>query len=152
MNVRWLCDTAQRLHRPGQRGTGALLRLLDDDGEVPGSFLERLIEGCIRSPRLPPLLRQYELIDAGGRLVCRFDFAIPAARLGIEAHSRKFHFGRLPEGADEDRDHAIARVGWQTLYLGYQATRDPERARSTVEQVVAHRLALISGSAGSGRV
>ena len=43
-------QTAERLHRPGQRGTGVLLRHLDSipfEGRVPDSWFEELVAACL---------------------------------------------------------------------------------------------------------
>jgi hypothetical protein len=126
VSLRWLRTTATRLHRPGQRGTGLLLDLLDEiqPGEgVRDSWFEKLVEGVLRSPLLPPLVRQHEVRDRAGRLVARLDAAFPCVKLGVEAHSRAFHFGSGPETADERRDLALAGVGWEVAYLGWHRTR-----------------------------
>ena len=39
-----------------------------------------------------------------GRIVARTDVGIPSVRLGLEAHSRRFHFGPDAEPLDEQRD------------------------------------------------
>jgi hypothetical protein len=126
VSLRWLRTTASRLHRPGQRGTGLLLELLDEiqpGEEVRGSWFEKLVEDVLRSPLLPPLVRQHEVRDRAGLLVARLDVAFPCIRLGVEAHSRAFHFGSGPETADERRDLALAGVGWEVAYLGWHRTR-----------------------------
>jgi hypothetical protein len=143
----WLRMTATRLHRPGQRGTGVLLRLLDRveaEGGVPGSWLERLVETLVRQVGLPPFVRQYEIRDGDGRFVARTDGAYPGIRLGIEAHSRKFHFGLGPEQRDEDRDLRVAAAGWELLYLGHQHTKRPEEVASVVVAAVRERARLFA--------
>jgi hypothetical protein len=128
VSLRWLRSTAERLHRPGQRGTGTLLRLLDgaeQEAVAPDSWLERLVEAIIAVPGLPRFERQHVIRDPLGRFVARTDGAFPAIRLGIEAHSRRFHFGAAPEARDEDRDLRVAAAGWELLYLGWQHTKRP---------------------------
>ena len=49
--------TAERLHRPGQSGTGMLLGLLDSvpwEGTLPATWLEELLALCLDDPALPP--------------------------------------------------------------------------------------------------
>ncbi|MCU1344335.1 MAG: hypothetical protein JWL70_601, partial [Acidimicrobiia bacterium] len=108
VSLNWLQLTAERLHRPGQRGTKVLLTLLDrirrGDDPLPGSWFERLLEEYLKHPGLPTLVRQYEIRDDRGRVIARPDLAIPELKLGFEAHSRQFHFGQAPEAADEWRD------------------------------------------------
>ena len=127
-SLRWLRETAERLHRPGQAGTKTLLLLLDTvehDRGVRGSWFEKLVEECLRSPDLPPLVRQHRVHDATGALAGILDLAFPTIRLGVEAHSRQFHFGRDAEQRDEDRDHRLARCGWEVLYVGWQLAKRP---------------------------
>jgi len=148
--MRWVRTTAERLHRPGQRGTGVLLTLLDriaaGDDVVPGSWFERLLELCLTDPTLPALVRQYEIRDARGRVVARPDLAVPELKLGIEAHSRRFHFGHGPESADEQRDLAAAALGWELVYLGWHAHLRPNELVAIVRQIVTARSELLGKS------
>ena len=61
-------------------------------------------------------------------------------RLGIEAHSRQFHFGPRAERADERRDNRFSRVGWDLVYLGYYDPTRPEIMVGVVVDVVKRRL------------
>jgi hypothetical protein len=142
VSLHWLDQTARRLHRPGQRGTGTLLRLLDEartERVAPDSWFERLLERCLAAPDLPPLERQFVVRDLAGRFVARLDAAMPSIRLGFEAHSRRFHFGAGPERADEDRDLRLAALGWEILYLGWQHLRDADALLDVVCRAVAAR-------------
>ena len=146
VSLRWLEQTATRLHRPGHSGTGVLLRLLTEAREMPavrGSWFEKLVEDCLRSPELPPLVRQHAVYDSDGRLAGVLDLAFPSIRLGVEAHSRQFHFGRSAERRDEDRDHRLARGGWEVLYVGWQQARRPEVVLALVIDTARHRRRLL---------
>jgi very-short-patch-repair endonuclease len=145
-SLRWLWQTAERLHRPGQSGTGTLLRLLesiDPRQPVRDSWFEALIERCLRSPRLPPLERQYRVADGDGQLVARVDVAIPVVKLAVEAHSRRHHFGSQPERRDEERDLRLAAAGWEVLYMGWHRTRAPDELLAIVEAVVKVRKSVV---------
>lgn len=134
--------TAERLHRPGQRGTGVLLRHLDAipfEGSVPDSWFEELLARCVDHPLLPEVVPQYRIRDRNGCVVARTDIGIPSVRLGLEAHSRRFHFGPQAEPLDEQRDLRAAACGWELLYLGWYATRSPEAVVRAVAEVVAAR-------------
>lgn len=147
VSLRWIQATAERLHRPGQSGTGVLLALLEaarTEPTVRGSWFERLVEECLRSPDLPPLVRQHRVLDGRGRLAGILDLAFPSLRLGVEAHSRQFHFGRLPEQADEDRDHRLARCGWEVLYVGWQSTKRPADLLALVVETARHRQSRVA--------
>jgi very-short-patch-repair endonuclease len=146
VNLQWLEETATRLHRPGQSGTGVLLRLLAEAREMPavrGSWFEKLVEDCLRSPALPPIVRQHSVYDPEGRLAGILDLAFPSIRLGVEAHSRQFHFGHNAEHRDEDRDHRLARCGWEVLYVGWQSTRRPADLIALVVDTARHRRRLL---------
>ena len=137
-----LRDTAERLHRPGQRGTGVLLRHLDSipyEGRVPESWFEELVAACLHDARIPEVVPQYEIVDEAGRFVARVDLAIPSVRLGLEAHSRKFHFGPQAESLDEQRDVRVAACGWELLYLGWHSTKRPAVVADTIAEVVLAR-------------
>jgi hypothetical protein len=142
-SLRWLQLTAERLHRPGQRGSGVLLRQLASipfEGRVPDSWFEELLALCLADPALQPVEPQFPIRDAAGRIVARTDIAIPSVRLGLEAHSRKFHFGPDAEPLDEQRDIRAAKCGWELLYLGwYAAAHRPAEVLAIVKDVVAAR-------------
>ncbi len=84
-SLRWIRDTAERLHRPGASGPRILLGLLDalQPGAAPrDSWFEKLIEHIVSDPALPTIERQFELHESCGRHVDRFDLAI--RRYGLE--------------------------------------------------------------------
>jgi len=143
--MRWLGTTAERLHRPGQAGTGIVLKLLSQrSGRAPDSWFERLVEACLGLPDLPPFVRQYEVYD-GARLVARPDLACVPLRLAVEAHSRDFPFGAGPESDDQRRDDDLAALGWDVRYVGWHAaTATPAAVARTIERV-ARRRALDLG-------
>ncbi len=148
-SLQWLRQTAERLHRPGQAGTGLLLAKLDRirPGErVPDSWFEVLIERCVASPLLPDLVRQHEVFDDSGNLIGRVDLASPRIKLGIEGHSREHHYGSA-EAFDEDRDLDMAAAGWELLYIGWQGTKQPAKLLAIVEAVARRRLAIMKWDA-----
>ena len=141
--------TTERLHRPGPVGTGTLLRLLDavpHEGSVPDSWFEELLARCLDDPSLPPVVRQCPIIADDGRIVARTDLGIPSVKLGLEAHSRRFHFGPIKGRLDEERDLAVAACGWELLYLGWHAARRPAEVLAVVRSVVAARSRELAGT------
>lgn len=145
VNPLWLQQTAVRLHRPGQKGTGVMLGELQrwsTEGVLPETWFEELVHRLLDHPDTPAVVRQHVLKDDRGRFVARFDLAIPAARLGLEAHSRQFHFGPSREAADEDRDLRAGGCGWEAVYLGWYAQRRPAEVAELVADVCRARLAL----------
>lgn len=139
----WLQQTLDRV--PRRRADGLELAYADLErrlrgGTVRGSWFERLAEACVTSPRIPPVVRQFEIRDDDGAFVARPDLAIPSLRLAIEAHSRKHHTGPRAEAFDEQREHRMAIEGWHTSYIGWTATNaEPEVVRRTIERIVARR-------------
>ena len=145
--------TAERLHRPGQSGTGMLLGLLDSvpwEGTLPATWFEELLALCLDDPALPPRVLQCPILDGHGRIVARTDVGFPSVRLGVEAHSREFHFGPDAEHFDEDRDIAATRCGWELMYLGWYATKRPAAVLEIIREVVALRAREL-GEQPSGR-
>lgn len=144
VNPLWLQQTAVRLHRPGQQGTGVLMRALrrwSTEGTLPDSWFEDLLRYMVQHPDIPALVPQYVVTDASGKFVARLDFGIPSARLGIEGHSREFHFGPLCEEADEDRDLRVTACGWELIYLGWYSQRRPAEVVELIAQACRTRRA-----------
>jgi hypothetical protein len=141
-SLRWIQLTANRLHRPGWTGASVLLRQLATipyEGRVPDSWFEELVACCLDDPEIPPITLQYPIRNRDGRIVARTDIGIPSVRLGLEAHSRRFHFGPDVEPLDEQRDLAAGACGWQLHYLGWYATQRPVEVVTIVKQIVAAR-------------
>ena len=88
---------------------------------------------------MPQTVMQHPIVDRSGRIVARTDIGFPAVRLGLEAHSRRFHFGPDAEAHEEDRDIAAARCGWELLYLGWYAAKRPVEVLDIVKDVVEQR-------------
>jgi len=142
-SMRWVMYRAEKLNQMGRPGPPLVLDIVRrrvGGYRVPESVFERLLAECLKSPLLSGIVRQHRLVDANGDFVCRFDFAVPWAKVGIEAHSRSYHLGELVERYDEDRDMRAAKEGWETVYLGFAATRSPERVRHDIEQIVERRI------------
>jgi very-short-patch-repair endonuclease len=139
----WLERTALRLQRRGRAGSRQVLEEVArrrTAGRVRDSWFEKLTELCLRSPRIPGLVRQHVVRDERGRFVARLDLAVPLVRLGIEAHSREQHFGPAPEAADQRRDNLLALQGWDVRYLGYaDVTQTPRQVCTMVERLVERR-------------
>ena len=119
-----------RLHRPHQSGTGVLHRACC--AALPGKATcrQRGSRSCSpfvsNDPSLPPMVMQQPIVDCSAEGSSPGPTsAFPSVRLGLEAHSRQFHFGPDAEPLDEDRDLAAARCGWELLYLGWYATKKP---------------------------
>jgi hypothetical protein len=143
VNPLWLQQTAVRLHRPGQTGTGMLMRALrrwSAEGTLPDSWFEELLRRMLDHPEIPTITPQCVIADEAGKFVARVDLGIPAVRLGIEGHSRGFHFGPMLEAADEDRDLRATACGWELIYLGWYAQRRPTEVVQIIAKICRARL------------
>jgi hypothetical protein len=142
-NLRWIEDTLRRVHRPGPSGTTTLRRILADPrrvGGLPASWLERLVRRALAAPDLPPVVLQYEL-QAGGRVVARFDAAIPEWRLGIEGHSAEWHDRPGRVWRDLERDNAVKALGWGIVYVTWELAKRPADVLDLVRRTHRARLA-----------
>ena len=148
-SMQWVRLTAERLHRPGQRGSGLLLAQLatiPHEGHVPDSWLEELLALCLADPELGPVVPQFRIRRPDGSVVAKTDIGLPDVKLGLEGHSRRFHFGPDAEALDEQRDLAVATCGRELQYLGWYAAQRPAEVLAIVKQVVAARRSLLGGS------
>ena len=142
VSLLWLRETAERLHRPGQRGTGVLMSLLDEavTHRTPTeSALETFVENSLAG--IPGLVRQHVIFDAGHRFLARVDFAIPELKIAIEAHSRKFHFGPDNEDADAAREASVQAEGWIIRYVTKSQARQPLALLSSLLALIEARRA-----------
>ena len=142
-SLRWIRETAERLHRPGPTGTGVLLRLLRDPARqqaVSDSVFERLTARLLSDAGLPTPVLQHQVRLNNGRTV-RIDIAWPQVRWGIECHSRRYHFGPSRAAADHDRDHLLAAAGWQIAYLTWHQVQDSDYVVELAQRMLALRQA-----------
>ncbi len=130
VSSRWIAQTLERLARPGVGGPGSLRRVLsrpDRRGPLPDSMFERLVERACAEIGLPPPVRQHVVHDRHGQLVGRIDVAWPSLGIGVEAHSRRWHFGDANAGADQHRANRLAALGWLMVYVGWADVDHPSR-------------------------
>jgi very-short-patch-repair endonuclease len=133
--------TVERLHRPGPSGTGALLRILADErrsGRLPDSWFERLVQKILAGANIPnPVLQHQVKVSSGKRY--RLDMAWPELAVGLECHSRRYHFGPLKEAADHKRDLALAGTGWEVLYMTWEHRKNPAEFLPLLAETLATR-------------
>jgi hypothetical protein len=114
-----------RLARPGASGVGRMRRVLarpERAGALPETLFERLVDRVVRKGGLPPPRRQFEVRGEDGRVLGRIDLAWPEVRLGLEAHSDRWHYGPR-RGRRDRRDNLLAAAGWELLYAGWSDAR-----------------------------
>lgn len=147
-SARWLDETIDRLFTPKAPGPRDLVRVLADPKRVAGvtdSWMERVMAGIVAGGRLPMPVLQHEVVADTRRF--RLDLAFPELRLGVEAHSRTFHFGPGKEDADNVRDLALSAEGWHVLYVTWSQLRDPDGFVTQLERVAEARRQQLGDAA-----
>ena len=71
----------------------AQLATIPHEAQVPDSWLEELLALCLADPELGPVVPQYRIRRPDGSVVAKTDIGLPDVKLGLEGHSRRFHFG-----------------------------------------------------------
>lgn len=124
----------------GVRRIEQVVELADPRAESPMETRTRLM---LVLAGFPPPEVQYELHDADGRLIARFDLAYPEARLAIEYDGAGHEvFGQRGPGQrglgydDRRRDLRTGALGWRTIRLT-AADLGPRRT-DTLAAVRAH--------------
>ncbi len=139
-SLRWLTETLDRLTTPSGAGPTALQRVLEHPARRLGavdSLFERRVQRLLAAADLPPIVTQHEI--AVGKRLYRLDLAMPSIRLGVECHSRRFHWGRQAQEADNRRDTALAGAGWQLLYVTWAQLQQPKRLVEAITLAAAAR-------------
>lgn len=149
VSERWIMETAKRLERPGPAGSNSFRRVIERpwrDGQLPESFLERLLIRVMSEGSLPRPSLQHP-VRVGDRNY-RLDLAWPDAKLGVAGHSREHHFGHKKAGQDNDRDLDLASAGWEIVYVTYWDAADPDRLADRLRAIHGARIELLGVRSG----
>lgn len=141
-----LAAAADRAHRPGRTGVAPLRALVHErlqEDVVPDSMFEHLVERVMVDAGLPRPVRQFEIELSSGKR--RVDLAWPAAKVAVEAHSKRWHFGRAADERDNNRDLDLAAVGWEVFYVTWATAHSPARFVATMRAVLQRRWPRASG-------
>lgn len=141
VSLRWIRSTAVRLDLPQRPGPRPLLSLLDEaeaHSRPTESALEARLDDVLATE--PGVVRQFVVTRADGSFVARVDFAIPALKIAIEAHSRRHHFGPGAEESDARREAELHADGWIVRFVTDAQRRHPEQVRDSLRRLVAARL------------
>jgi very-short-patch-repair endonuclease len=125
--------------RPGVAKLRALLDARDPAARAPESVLETKVARILRKARIPSLVAQHDIV-AEGRLVARVDFAIPTARIAIEADGYGWHSGRAHWQRDLRRRNALTNLGWRVIHVTWDDLKRPQAIVDQVEQALRARL------------
>ena len=138
-----LREALERLGRRGRTGTArmrALLEMGELDLPVPGSKFERDLLHFIARRGFPEPARQVPIVDAGGDLIRRVDFAYPDLKLAIECDGKKHHFGVEDWEDDVAWRSRAAALGWRVLHISWDMLkRVPEELESLLRDALGVR-------------
>jgi len=113
-----------QLAKPGRNGCRALrhdlLKRDSADGKL-ASRMEALLLSIVKSIPPPMAIPQFEVETEGRRYY--LDFAYPHVKLGLEAHSIRWHLGAEKAKRDLARDRRLKRCGWTLLYYPWDDLR-----------------------------
>ncbi len=128
------------IRKPGLNGSGVLARLVAerDPAQAPAtSFFETNFYRFLRNVHQKTLEFQYAVTDEHG-IVARLDAAFPEKRIGIEAHSVRWHSTRQQVQRDADRHNRLAAMGWRILYETYEnLNRRPHEILERLDRLLA---------------
>ena len=129
--------------KAGSRTLRDLLQLRDDrDGKLE-SQLEAAALTVMRDRRLPPVTPQYVVAEVGAHAP-RLDFAYPSCRIGIEAHSYRWHVDPDRMKRDAARDNRLKLLGWVVLHYTWDDLHfERERVLSEIRRLLVQRGALL---------
>lgn len=96
--------------------------------------LELLLARIIAGARVPPPVRQHELVCSDGRVVV-LDNAWPERKLAVEAVGMRWHGNAHRARKDRARRRAIVATGWDHYDYGWsEATETPDVVASEIER------------------
>jgi very-short-patch-repair endonuclease len=110
----------------------ALLRRDYQDGTL-ASRMESKLRAIVKRIPEPHCVPQFPVNTAHKNY--RIDFAYPDVRLGIEAHSIKWHMGEVQWHYDLARHRALTGVGWTLLYYSWDDLMAPSRVECEVRDM-----------------
>lgn len=129
------------LRRPGKRGMTAVALVLKALGPGPvrsATALERRLCSVLAAGGLPEPVREHDLPwtrDTPGRV----DLAYPAARVIVEADSRRWHTRERDFEVDRRRDREAQLAAWDVYRFTWKdLVDDPESVATTVRRALAH--------------
>lgn len=135
-----LAETGRR-GRPGTALIRELLAVRSADYVPPASALEALVVAVLEAHGVEQPLRQ-DRVGGTTAPIGRVDFVFPAARLVIEADSRRHHSSWLDIEADHRRDLLLAAAGWRVIRVNWhQLMQEPELFVSALRATLRHAAA-----------
>lgn len=115
-----LWDTARSPSASGRKGCKSFRKALlvrdNRDGTLQSRMEAKLLTILRRAPQ-PRVVSQQEVLVEDERFF--LDFAFPEVKLGIEAHSLKWHLGEAKWKRNLQRDRKLKVIGWTLLYYSW---------------------------------
>lgn len=131
-----------RVAHAGRKGTGVLMRMLNERSRHPGrseSALETRVLRGLRRARLPLPIRQFRAFDEAG-FVGRVDLAWPGVMLAVECDSYRFHSSAHAWRRDRKRDNRLTAAGWTVLRPTSQDADDPSELVEAIRKSISSPL------------
>jgi putative AbiEi antitoxin of type IV toxin-antitoxin system len=98
--------------RPGVRVLREVLARWDPALAHTDSDMETLLMQLLHRAGYQDARPQYELFDARGRFVARFDIGLPGSNVGVEYDSDQEHSDEMSRARDNRRNLRIMSLGW----------------------------------------
>ncbi len=141
-----------QVSRPGKPGIARMADVLNQfmDGQPPpGSIAEKRFIEALAARGVPPPARQVAL-PGRGPVDGIVDTCYAYEKLIIEIDSRRWHTRIQDRKRDQDRDMQAARVGYQTLRVGWeQIDQEPDQMCADLAETLAVRRALFDATSGA---
>jgi hypothetical protein len=127
-------EAAQMRRMARLPGAGVMRALIaaDAGGPPAESILERDVLHALAATAVPPPVRQHHVEFEGARY--RLDAAWPDQRVGLEAHSIRFHSGHEAWFGDVSRLGDVGGAGWIVVVATKRDVRD--RGRRLTRQLL----------------
>lgn len=141
LSLRDLRDVLTHHSRKGRNGCGVLRAAIDvrlGQPAIPLSDWSRDVAELLQAGGLPRPELEHRVRDQRGRFVAQVDLAYPAARVGIELDSVRWHLDRDAFERDARRRTAITLAGWRLLTLTWtMTTGSPSQTCAAVRAALA---------------
>jgi hypothetical protein len=126
----------------GKKGLRALGALLDDHrhDHASGSPAEGRFLRLMRAASLPRPEREVAIVDGGGVLIGRVDFAYRYERIAIEIDGYAYHSERERWERDYERRRRLTDAGWLVLSFTVRQLQDrPDDVATSVRRALRQR-------------
>ncbi len=128
-----------RVARKGRNGIGTIRPLVEARltwRGITASDLEDLFRRVVASLPHPMPETQFEVFEADGQLLGRYDFAYQTRMALIECDSEGFHMDSVSFQRDRDKQNRAHVLGWTVYRFTWrQLIDDPDLVRAIITQI-----------------